>query len=53
VDRGKQNKLRKAAELYLSRYEGALQPRFDVAEIYAPDGTKTQKPVVYYLENAF
>lgn len=53
VDNGKQNRLRKAAELYLSQNESVLQPRFDVAEIYAPDGTKTPEPAFFYLENAF
>ena len=36
VDRRKQEKLRTTAMLYLSRHPTALQPRFDVIEIYAP-----------------
>lgn len=53
VDRRKQERLRLTAEHYLSEYPNALQPRFDVAEVYAPDGTSTQKPQINYLENAF
>ena len=39
--------------LYLAQYPTALQPRFDVAEIYAPDGIATEKPKICYWENAF
>lgn len=53
VDARKQNRIRTTAELYLAAHPTALQPRFDVAEIYAPQGTRTEKPVFYYLENAF
>lgn len=53
VDAGKRDRLHKAAELYLAQYSGNLQPRFDVAEVYAPEGTRTKEPSVIYLENAF
>ena len=53
VDSRKQDKLRTAASLYLSRYPTQLQPRFDVAEVYAPEGMQTQKPEINYIENAF
>ena len=53
VDAGKQRRVRTAAELYLSLYPAILQPRFDVAEVYAPAGTKTKEIVINYLENAF
>ena len=53
VDRRKQEKLRTTAELYLSQHPTALQPRFDVIEIYAPQGRDTAVPVVRRLENAF
>lgn len=53
VTRTKQEKLRAAAELYLSEHPTALQPRFDVAEVYAPDGIRTAAPVISYIENAF
>lgn len=53
VDRRKQEKLRAAALLYLSEHPTALQPRFDVIEIYAPQGQNTQTPELYHWENAF
>ena len=53
VDHRKQERLRTAASLYLSWHPTELQPRFDVAEVYAPEGTGTRKPVIRYIENAF
>jgi putative endonuclease len=53
VDRGKQERLKKTAELWLSRHDTALQPRFDVIEIYAPFGTDTKHPKINHIENAF
>lgn len=53
VDRRKQEKLRASAELYLVRHPTELQPRFDVIEIYAPQGTATKAPEIFHLENAF
>ena len=53
VDHRKQEKLRTTAEIYLSEFPTALQPRFDVIEIYAPQGTDTLQPEVRHLEDAF
>lgn len=53
VDRNKQNRIRTTAEIYLSQNETPLQPRFDVIEIYAPEGVETKKPVINHLEDAF
>ena len=53
VDRFKQEKLRTTAEIYLSENPTRLQPRFDVIEIYAPEGTMTQNPRICHLEDAF
>lgn len=53
VDIRKQNKLRTTAEMFLSQYETVLQPRFDVVEIYAPEGAATKKPAINHLEDAF
>jgi len=53
VDARKQEKLRIAAELYLAENPTTLQPRFDVAEVYAQDGTMTKEPEIIYIENAF
>lgn len=53
VDAHKQQRLRQTALLYLSTHETALQPRFDVIEIYAPDGTQTRRPQITHMEDAF
>lgn len=53
VDSRKQNKLRLTAQMYLSEHPTGLQPRFDVIEIYAPQGLDTQKPVINHMEDAF
>ena len=53
VTPAKQRKLRAAAEMYLLNHPTTLQPRFDVAEIYAPQGIHTEEPDIYYIENAF
>ena len=53
VDFHKQNRIRTTAELYLSQNETDLQPRFDVIEIYAPEGVNTKKPEIHHLEDAF
>lgn len=53
VDRRKQERIRTTAAMYLARYPTALQPRFDVIEIYAPDGEKTLHPEIIHLEDAF
>ncbi len=53
VDTYKQNRIRTTAEMYLAENETNLQPRFDVIEIYAPDGINTKKPEIYHLEDAF
>ena len=53
VDRRKQEKLRATAQLYLAEHPTDLQPRFDVVEIYAPQGLNTRQPLVRRLEDAF
>ncbi len=53
VDHYKQERLRTTAELYLSQNPTNLQPRFDVIEVYAPDGIETEKPKIHHLEDAF
>ena len=49
----KQNKIRTTAELWLQANPTVLQPRFDVIEIYAPQGMQTEKPEIVHLEDAF
>lgn len=53
VDRRKQDRLRMTASLYLSQNPTQLQPRFDVIEIYAPEGTATKHPEIHHMEDAF
>lgn len=53
VTRAKQRKVKTAALRYLSQHPTRLQPRFDVIEIYAPQGVETVLPTIYHLENAF
>lgn len=53
VDRRKQEKIRMTASMYLSEYPTNMPARFDVIEIYAPNGTMTHNPEIYHLEDAF
>ena len=53
VTPAKQRKVRTAPLRYLSQHPTRLQPRFDVIEIYAPQGVETVLPTIYHLENAF
>lgn len=53
VDNRKQERLRTTATLYLSENPTSLQPRFDVIEIYAPEGVRTISPEIHHLEDAF
>ena len=53
VDKKKQDKLRTTASLFLSENPTKLQPRFDVIEIYAPEGTATARPEINHMEDAF
>lgn len=53
VDLRKQERLRATASMFLEEHETALQPRFDVIEIYAPDGLQTRHPYLRQIEDAF
>lgn len=53
VDIHKQERIRKTALMYLADQPCSLQPRFDVIEIYAPDGVMTKKPEIHHMEDAF
>ena len=53
VDHRKQGKIRSTAQLYLAYHPTRLQPRFDVIEIYAPEGMESKSPVINHLEDAF
>lgn len=53
VDRRKQDRIRITASMYLAEHPTKLQPRFDVIEIYAPEGTGTVRPEIRHMEDAF
>ena len=53
VDQHKQERIRTTAGMYLSHNPSKLQSRFDVMEIYAPDGIATQNPEFHHMEGAF
>ena len=53
VDARKIERIRATAEMWLSEQETALQPRFDVIELYAPHGVETKNPDIRHLEDAF
>ena len=42
-----------AAELWLSCRDTDLQPRFDVIELYAPEGEKSRRIEINHIEDAF
>ena len=52
VTRSKQKRIILAAKYWLSRHPTELQPRFDVVEVYAPDGPRG-KLYLRLLRDAF
>ena len=53
VDKRKQDRIRTTASMYLGQSDTNLQPRFDVIEIYAPEGCATSHPEIHHMEDAF
>ena len=53
VGTGKQRRIRSAASMWLSSHETALQPRFDVIEIYGTEDMPYRKLQIRQIENAF
>ena len=53
VGKSKQRKIIATANFWLSRYKSKLQPRFDIIEVYAPNGQETENPEIIHIENAF
>ena len=53
VNRRKQDRIRVTASIYLSQHPTRLQPRFDVIEIYCPQGRRTPDPKITHWEGAF
>jgi len=52
VGKDKQWKITATANLWLASHKNELQPRFDVIEIYAPNGENDMSPEIIHLENA-
>ena len=53
VDIHKQQRLRTTAGIYLGEHPTKKQARFDVIEVYAPDGINTADPIIHHMEDAF
>ena len=53
VGRAKQSKLIRTALLYLSSHPGALQPRFDVVEVFTDGTDACRVRAVRHLPDAF
>ena len=49
----KQKRIRATAEIWCAENNISLQPRFDVIEVYAPQGMQTENPQIIHLEDAF
>lgn len=53
VTKSKQEKIITTASLWLSENPSRLQPRFDVIEIYAPQGIDSKAVRINHIKNAF
>lgn len=53
VDSHKQRRLRATAEFWLAQQEQDWAVRFDVIEIYAPEGSDTRRPKIQQIKDAF
>jgi len=53
VDAAKQAKIVTTAGLWLVQNQTEKQPRFDVIEVYAPQGIATVAPKINHIPNAF
>ncbi len=53
VTAAKQQRVIAAAQMWLQANETELQPRFDVIEVYAPEGLNSKRIKINHIENAF
>lgn len=53
VTAAKQRRVITAAEMWLCEHETNKQPRFDVIEVYAPEGENSKRIKINHIENAF
>lgn len=52
VGHSKQQRILQTAQIWLMSHESELQPRFDVVEVYAPEGARG-RIAIEHIENAF
>lgn len=53
VTPAKQRRILATAQFWLLQNPTKLQPRFDVVEVYAPEGLNTRKPEIHHIEDAY
>ena len=53
VTAAKQRRVIMAAQFWLAKNKTTLQPRFDVVEVYAPQGLDTARPEIHHIEDAY
>ena len=53
VTAAKQRRIMTSAQFWIASHDCELQPRFDVVEIYAPDGMDSRTVQINHLEDAF
>ena len=53
VTAAKQRRILTSAQLWIASHGCELQPRFDVVEIYAPEGMDSRTVQINHLEDAF
>lgn len=53
VTYAKQRRILTAARLYLAGHDCDLQPRFDVLEVYAPEGERSRRVHINHIKDAF
>lgn len=53
VTAAKQQRILAAAQMWLKSNDKGLQPRFDVIEIYAPNGMTSRGLIINHIENSF
>jgi len=53
VTASKQRRVIVAAEYWLMKHPTELQPRFDVIEVYAPEGLQTKTLEIHHIEDAY
>lgn len=53
VNAAKQRRIINTAQLWLMNDQSGLQPRFDVIEVYAPQGRSSLLPKIDHIEDAF